>query len=133
LEREYRFDLDRKWRFDFAHPASMTAIELEGGVWTGGAHNRGRHFLSDCEKYNTAALLGWTVFRLGTGMVRVPALEQIKRHIDDHLWETISVGSYCMMIHENGTGMVVNEIGEAMQTSKARLEQMVREFFNQEF
>lgn len=68
-EREFRFHPTRKWRFDFAYPAKKIAVEIEGGIWSGGAHTRGKHFESDCEKYNTATLLGWRVFRFSGGMV----------------------------------------------------------------
>src|SRR3954447_24495574 len=68
-EREHKFCLDRKWRFDFAWPDRMIAVEVEGGSWVKGAHNRGLHFESDCEKYNEAALSGWTVLRFNTHMV----------------------------------------------------------------
>jgi very-short-patch-repair endonuclease len=60
---EHRFDPDRKWRFDFAWPAARVALEVEGGVWTGGRHTRGKGFLADVEKYNRAAVLGWRVLR----------------------------------------------------------------------
>ena len=33
LTPEFRFDPARRWRFDFAHEATRTAIELNGGVW----------------------------------------------------------------------------------------------------
>lgn len=61
--REYRFHDKRKWRFDFAWPEKKVAVEIEGGVWTGGRHTRGAGFIKDTEKYNTAALLGWKVLR----------------------------------------------------------------------
>jgi hypothetical protein len=61
--REYRFNPDRHWRFDFADIPMKIAVELEGGVFTRGAHTRGKHFESDLEKYNSAALLGWRVLR----------------------------------------------------------------------
>lgn len=61
--KEYRFYKPRKWRFDYALPAYKIAVEVEGGVWTGGRHIRPQGFLGDIEKYNTAALLGWRVFR----------------------------------------------------------------------
>jgi len=64
LEREYQFHPERKWRFDFAHPYTQTAFEVEGGVWSQGRHTRGAGFIEDCEKYNEAARLGWTVVRL---------------------------------------------------------------------
>lgn len=62
-EREYRFHPMRRWRFDFAWPASMVAVEVEGGVYVHGRHTRGRGFTADCEKYAEATLLGWKIFR----------------------------------------------------------------------
>ena len=53
-EREYIFTVMKPWRFDFAFPASKVAVEIEGGIWVGGAHTRGKHFESDCQKYNEA-------------------------------------------------------------------------------
>lgn len=64
--REYRFDEKRKWRFDFADPVSRIAIEIEGGAWTYGRHNRSEGFIQDCEKYNAAAVHGWRVLRYAT-------------------------------------------------------------------
>ena len=61
--KEYRFYKQRKWRFDYALPLYKIAVEVEGGVWTQGRHVRPKGFLSDMQKYNTAALLGWRVFR----------------------------------------------------------------------
>ena len=53
----------RKWRFDFAWPDYMIAVELEGGIWKRGRHQRPLGFISDTEKYNAAARLGWRVLR----------------------------------------------------------------------
>jgi very-short-patch-repair endonuclease len=68
--REYRFAPPRRWRFDYAWPAHQLALEVEGGVWTGGRHVRGKGYEADCEKYNAAALAGWTVLRVTTAMIR---------------------------------------------------------------
>jgi very-short-patch-repair endonuclease len=66
LVREFTFHPARKWRFDVAFPWHRLAVELEGGIWTKGAHTRGKHYQSDCEKYNAAALAGWRVLRYTT-------------------------------------------------------------------
>jgi len=62
-EPEYKFCSSRKWRFDFAIPSHKIAVEIEGGIWTGGRHTRGQGFIDDMEKYNEAAILGWRVLR----------------------------------------------------------------------
>lgn len=69
-EREYRFAPPRRWRFDFAFPAQMVAIECEGGSWVNGAHGRGEHFESDCFKYSEAAIRGWKVIRATGKMIK---------------------------------------------------------------
>ena len=61
--REYRFHPPRRWRFDFAWPEERIAVEVEGGVWTGGRHTRGKGFIADCDKYNEAGRQHWRVFR----------------------------------------------------------------------
>lgn len=60
---EHRFDAGRRWRFDFAWPAAKVALEVEGGVFSGGRHTRGKGFLGDMEKYNRATVMGWKVLR----------------------------------------------------------------------
>ena len=61
--KEHRFHPVRKWRFDYAIPSHRIALEVEGGVWSGGRHTSPQGFLNDMEKYNTATLMGWRVFR----------------------------------------------------------------------
>jgi len=61
--REYRFNDARRWRFDFAWPERMLAVEIEGGTWMRGRHTNGAGYRADCEKYNTATLAGWKVLR----------------------------------------------------------------------
>lgn len=69
-EREFRFHPLRRWRFDYAWPASLVALEIEGGQFVKGRHQRPTGFEKDCEKYNAASILGWTVIRATTTMVR---------------------------------------------------------------
>lgn len=61
--KEYQFHAQRKWRFDYAFVEAKVALEVEGGVHTGGRHIRPKGFLGDMEKYNTAATLGWRLLR----------------------------------------------------------------------
>lgn len=61
--KEFRFHPHRRWRFDYAIPEHKIALEVEGGVWTGGRHISPKGFLGDMEKYNTATLMGWRVLR----------------------------------------------------------------------
>lgn len=63
FQKEYKFHPTRKWRFDFADPDNKVAVEIDGGVFSGGRHTRGSGFRADCEKINAAAVLGWRVLR----------------------------------------------------------------------
>lgn len=60
---EHRFHPARKWRFDWAWPDRLVAMEIDGGVWIGGRHNHPAGFIRDMEKLNAAAELGWRVLR----------------------------------------------------------------------
>jgi len=85
LKEEVRFHPTRRWRFDFAHEATLVAIEVEGGTWVGGRHTRPAGFHKDCEKYNAANLLGWTVFRLTPQMIKGEFIQPIQEFILDRL------------------------------------------------
>ena len=63
-EREFKFHPPRRGKFDFFWPSLQVACECEGGVWIRGRHNRPQGFISDCEKYNEAALMGIVVIRV---------------------------------------------------------------------
>ena len=80
--KEYKFHPDRRWRFDYAIPAYKIALEVEGGVWTQGRHTRPQGFLGDIEKYNTATLMGWRVFRTTpTELYRTATINLLKQAI----------------------------------------------------
>lgn len=66
-EPEYKFLVDRKFRFDWAFPASHVAVEVDGGVWLphGGRHGTDK----DREKTNLAAADGWLVFHFSPQML----------------------------------------------------------------
>lgn len=74
-ERELKFhqpndgEKKRQWRFDFAWPDKKIAVELEGGVFTGGRHTTGAGYSKDAEKYNIAVLQGWKILRYTTSTI----------------------------------------------------------------
>ena len=92
--RELQFHPTRNWRFDFAWPEIMLAAEVEGGTVSHGQVRmvngrprvlKSRHLTpsgveGDCEKYNEAILLGWSVLRFTGGMIKSGiAIQTIER------------------------------------------------------
>jgi very-short-patch-repair endonuclease len=68
--REVKFCIHgRQWRFDLCWQEQRVAVEVDGGTWSGGRHNRGAGFKEDCIKLNHAAREGWKVLRFPTDMV----------------------------------------------------------------
>lgn len=53
----------RRFRFDCANPSQKIAIEIEGGLWLQGRHNRPLGMIQDMDKYNAAVVEGWKVLR----------------------------------------------------------------------
>jgi very-short-patch-repair endonuclease len=70
LEREHKFHPTRRWRLDFAWPDHKLAVEIDGGIWANGRHNRGAGIEADCQKYLAATLLGWRIIRATPDMVK---------------------------------------------------------------
>lgn len=68
-EREYHFSDTRRWRLDFAYPERKIGIEVQGGIYSRGAHSRGSGLERDYEKINTAQLMGYKVFQFSRKMI----------------------------------------------------------------
>jgi len=62
--RQYRFHPTRRFKADFAWKAQSLLLEVDGGVWEQGRHNRGAGFIRDQLKRNEAVLLGWRVLHV---------------------------------------------------------------------
>lgn len=77
-QREFRFHPTRQWRFDFAWPASLFAVEVEGLVPRhdrDGEERHGRHqtiggMQADLVKYAEATVLGWRLLRVSQADVK---------------------------------------------------------------
>lgn len=67
LEEEYLFHVTRRWRFDWAIPSLMIAVEFEGGVFEKiGGHTTAKGYTKDTDKYREAAKDGWILLRYTT-------------------------------------------------------------------
>lgn len=82
VEKEYRFHPERKWRFDYAIPDLKIAIEIDGGVWINGRHNRASGYIKDMQKFNIAASLGWLILKFTPEeMFKITTLDIISQTI----------------------------------------------------
>lgn len=87
LQREYRFDTIRRWRFDFALVPCKIAFEIQGGLYAPQSGHRSQEGVErDYEKLNAAQLQGWQVFQFSSKAVGDANL--IQRMID-----------YCLSLH----------------------------------
>ena len=60
---EHRFHPKRLWRMDYAWPESKVALEVDGGIWINGGHNRGAQIVKTWEKENRANVMGWHILK----------------------------------------------------------------------
>jgi very-short-patch-repair endonuclease len=70
FEQEFKFHPKRKWKADFHLVEKMILVEIEGGIWSGGRHTRGKGYIGDMEKYNAAVMMGYQVIRFSTEQVK---------------------------------------------------------------
>lgn len=67
-QMQYKFHPKRQWKFDFAWDdlGTMIAVEIDGGSFVNGGHNRPVQQAKDYEKSREAVKLGWRVLRYNT-------------------------------------------------------------------
>jgi len=84
--REYRAIPGRKFPYDFAFVSEKILIEIQGGTYMNGAHNRGVGINRDCEKAQLAVIHGWRLLPFDTKQVKSgAALEVVEKLIGgDH-------------------------------------------------
>ncbi|MCO8085009.1 DUF559 domain-containing protein [Acinetobacter lwoffii] len=84
FEQEFYFHPERKWRADFHLIDKKILVEVEGGIWSGGRHTRGKGYIGDMEKYNAATMMGFQVIRFSTDQVKSGhAIQQIEKMVGD--------------------------------------------------
>jgi hypothetical protein len=84
MVREWAPFEDVGYRFDFAWPElrPVVLVEVEGSVWTKGAHSTGRGITRDIEKGNRAVLAGYALLRAtGDHVKSGQALRWIERMV----------------------------------------------------
>jgi hypothetical protein len=67
---QYRLIPGRRFRADFAWPDRKLWLDVQGGQWVNGHHNRGSSVEGDAEKVSLASILGWRPLIATTSMVR---------------------------------------------------------------
>ena len=71
MEQQYIFHPTRRWRMDFATvDGSKVCVEIDGGEFANGAHNRGVRMAQDYEKRNEATMMGFAVLQFTGAMVK---------------------------------------------------------------
>ena len=70
MVQQVKFHPKRRWRLDFGDVESKVGVEIDGGEFANGAHNRGVRMANDYEKRNAALKLGWAIFQLTGAMVK---------------------------------------------------------------
>ncbi len=84
FEQEFEFHPKRKWRADFHLVGKKILVEVEGGIWSGGRHTRGKGYIGDMQKYNAATMMGYQVIRFSTEQVKSGlAIQQIEKMVGD--------------------------------------------------
>lgn len=84
FEQEFKFHPERKWKADFHLVGKKILVEVEGGIWSGGRHTRGKGYIGDMEKYNAATMMGYQVIRFSTDQVKSGlAIQQIEMMVGD--------------------------------------------------
>lgn len=82
MVRQHKPFADVGYAFDFAWPERETPVlvEVQGGIWSGGAHVRPQGVLRDMDKLNRAAVRGWCVLQVSADDIRSGrAVELIRR------------------------------------------------------
>lgn len=81
---EHKFCDDRKWRFDVAFVEHRVAVEIDGGIWIGGGHNRGAQIKKTWEKENEAQIMGWKILKCEPeDLCLVSTTDMIKRALEN--------------------------------------------------
>lgn len=72
------FHPTRQWKFDACWINALVYLELHGGGFVGGRHNREYGMVEDFQKYNAAVVMGWRGIYATTSMIENDPAEVIE-------------------------------------------------------
>ena len=84
LEEEFKFHVERRWRFDWCIPAIKVAIEYNGIFSAKSRHTTAAGYSADREKINEAQTLGWIVVEI-TPVNYKSVIDTLNRIYETHL------------------------------------------------
>lgn len=79
---------NRRFRFDFCFKDEGLLVEIDGGEFIQGAHNRGVRMAKDYEKRNLAVLLGWRVLQFTGKQVKTGEAAGMTKRVLSHAPES---------------------------------------------
>lgn len=82
FEPEFQFEPSRKWRIDWSCYRLKLAIEIEGVTNFGrhlGGHQSANGYAENCDKYNRAVELGWTLLRYTPDQIEAKPVQIVEQ------------------------------------------------------
>lgn len=70
IEHPFAREIGRGYRWDVAFVKDKLAVEVDGGIWSEGAHGHPLTILRNMAKRNWAARLGWRCLAFSTAQVK---------------------------------------------------------------
>jgi len=68
-EQQVLFHPTRRYRADFCYRPERLLIEVQGGVWVSGRHNRASGYEADCRRTCEAMKHGWRILPVTPAMI----------------------------------------------------------------
>ena len=79
--REAQIIPNRKFRYDFYFPEHRLCVEVQGGVWSNGAHSRPTGIKRDYEKSNLCTQYGFKLLQFDVKAVKSGEALQVTEQI----------------------------------------------------
>lgn len=88
---QYKFHPDYRYRADYAHVDSKTLIEIQGGLWGNGGHNRPLAYMKDCERATHAMERGYIIIPITRHSLGLDALNKKYKNPETTMQQIIGI------------------------------------------